>query len=62
MLFFGLLKPSSKPGYVWLANFGGEAILEVEQASVHPVTAMEAAEIVAEEAKLQRKLRGILNE
>lgn len=54
----GPLKPSSKPGYVWLTRGGGDEIMEVERSKVHPVTETEAAEIIFEEVKLQRKLRG----
>jgi len=52
LLFIGGgLKPSKKPGCVWLTKPDGVAVLEVEKTRVHPSSAREFAELLIAEAK-----------
>lgn len=50
----GGLRPSEKPGYVWLTTPGGDPVLEVPKGNVTPLSRDQAERAIAESIKAQR--------
>jgi len=50
----GGLRPSKRPGRVWLTAPGGRPVLEVERAHVHPSNAEDTARRILEERRLSK--------
>ncbi len=50
----GGLKRSRRPGFVWLTTPGGQPVLEVPRAQVHPTTAEDFARRFIEERRLAK--------
>lgn len=48
----GGLKPSKRPGHVWLTTPGGDPVLEVPAAQVHPSTPEDTARRILAERRL----------
>jgi hypothetical protein len=59
--FGGGLKPSLKPGHVWLTNPGGDPILEFPRCFVHPTTYKEIGQRILVDRRLARAERAPFN-